>query len=164
MTGNKQKHRVTIENGISPTRERHFHNGGLIAVSIAGGVNRYRAVYECALDIYLERKIIAQPQYQAGLRFKEAYHHSVSCRTASKDRGSRYSNFNIERLTMSEKMIQQANNELDDDNWNVVEGVCGHDQVVWSPKALESLRKGLGHLAIKWHMSAIEICEHKKKD
>ena len=170
---NKQKQRqkmITIRYGIAPTRERQFQNGGVRVETVAKGihgkalVNRYNAVHECALDVYLERKIITRPQYRAGLRFREAYHRSITCRTAERNRLGLYSdNTNDKRLTMSEKLIRQAHNTLDSSEMGTVIDVCGNGHLTWNPKALEKLRKGLGHLSVKWQGVAVEICEHKTK-
>jgi len=61
---------------------------------------------------------------------------------------------------MDDKPIPKAGDEPVDGSWHAAESDRGY--VIWSPKALESLRKGLGHLAMHWHMMAIEVCEHKK--
>ena len=62
---------------------------------------------------------------------------------------------------MDEKPISKVSDEPVDGSWHAAEGDCGY--VIWSPKALKSLRRGLGHLAMRWHMVAIEVCEYTKK-
>lgn len=129
-------------------------------------MQRYRAVRECALDIYLESRLINRIQHRAGLRFREAYHRTASCRTTEINRNGIYENHSDatdERLTMSENLIRQARNELNPENWHVVEDVCGLNRILYSPRAYEALRKGLGHLAVEWNMAAVALCNHRKK-
>jgi hypothetical protein len=156
-----------IKIGIAPTQERYNRNGGLrmeIMDRDARGkvlMRRYRAVWECPLDAYLDHRVITEPEHRAGTRFRHAYHRAVLSRRAIAERLNRYPT--TEGLTMNEKLIKDAYDTISPHNMGTVIDVCGHDRVIWGPQALESLRKGLGHLALKWHMTAIEVCEHKPK-
>jgi hypothetical protein len=168
MAKHKCRKRIAaVRMGETPTRERRRQNGG-VATEVTDRrfkgealTRRYRAVWGCPLDAYRDHQIITEPQHRAGIRFKEAYYSAVLSRQATSERLNRYPT--PTGLTMSEKLIKDAYNTLSSHNMETVIDVCGHGQVVWSHKAAESLRKGLGHLAVRWHMMAIETCEHKRK-
>lgn len=158
---------TTVKMGETPTKERRHQNGGVMSETVARDVDdkslvkRYRAVWECPLDVYKDRKIITEPEHRAGLRFRQAYHRTVLSRSAARERLNRYPA--KEGLTMNEKLIKDAYHVVSPHNIGAVIDVCGHGQMIWSSKALESLRKGLGDLAVSWHSAAIEVSEHTTK-
>lgn len=150
----------------APTQERRIHNGGVVSEPVTWDkdgksvVNRYRAVWETPLDAYKDSDLITDPQHKAGLRYREAYHKAVLSRPPIY-KGLVPTPANTE-LTKSEKLIKDAHRIISPDNKEVVVNVCGHGQMIYSERALDKLRKGLGELAISWHMAAIETCDHKK--
>jgi hypothetical protein len=157
---------TTVKIGVGPTKERRRHNGGVMVEIIdraAGGkalIKRFRAVWECPLDVYRDAKVINEAEHRAGLKFRQAYFQSVIRPRTTYGR----INSNDNRTpTHSDKLLKEAYMELPSENRDVVIAVCGHDQIIWSQKALDKLRKGLGHLAMQWDMMAIEICEHNEK-
>lgn len=151
-----------IKAGIAPTKERHFHNGGVIRETIRHGdtlSNRYRAVWECPLDVYFGRHIISKAEYRAGLRFHRAYYGAVLCRRI--DMHPTSSEQASIKSSKCDDLLKEAYATLPFETLGTVVDVCGHSKPLYSPRALETLRKGLGHLAIEWNMAAIEVCEHK---
>jgi len=168
MTKPKDKKKVTAQKTeMCPTKERSRQNGGVMMEAIANGadsldmINRYRAVWECPLDAYKDFRVITEGEHQAGLRFRNAYYHAVLSRRAGYERLNNYPT--SMNLNMSERILRDAQRIVAPHNMGTVIDVCGYDRVVWNEKALEKLRKGLGNLALHWHMMAIEVCEHKKK-
>src|SRR6202044_1104230 len=81
---NRKSHPIKI--GAIPTKERRRQNGGVFSEVIDRDANgkvfmkRYRAVWECPLDVYRDQKVINDREYRAGLRFHEAYYGAVICR------------------------------------------------------------------------------------
>ncbi len=168
MTIYSAKHIITaVKNGTAPTKERRDRNGGVTSEAVAWDghgkafIDRYRANWECPLDAYRDLKILNGQQYRAGMRFRQAYHHAVLSRRATRERLSRYPT--TTELTMSEKLIKDACAALSPHNRKIVTDVCGHDAVIWSPQALETLKRSLGNLAVHWMAAAIEVCEHARE-
>ncbi len=161
-----RKRASTVKMGASPTKERRLQNGGVVMETIERNthgktlINRYRAAWECPLDAYRALKLIGEPEYRAGLRFHRAYYGAVLCRReefrpTSSDHASM-------EPTMSDKLLNQAHKAIPPEDLGAVIDVCGHSKPAWNPRALEKLRKGLGHLALRWNMAAIEVCEYKR--
>lgn len=168
MSRHKSKNKVTsIKTGMVPTKERHQHNGGVMTEAIAldsegkALMHRYRAVWECPLDAYKDKKIITEPEYLSGLGFRKAYYRAVLSRRTG------YERLNTSpmdtSLTPSERILRDAYRILPFYNKGTIIAICGHDQPAQTMDALEKLRKGLGHLAVAWHSAAIETCEHRRK-
>ncbi len=162
MSRHKSKNKVTsIKTGMVPTKERHQHNGGIIAevteLDNQGKalMHRYRAVWECPLDAYKDKKIITEPEYLSGLRFRQAYYRAVLSRRAG------YERLNAApmdtSLTPSERILRDAYKILPSYNKGAVIDICGHDRYAESEKEVKALRNGLGRLARCWHMAAIEV-------
>ena len=165
MTRQKgRKRSAPIRAGATPTKERRRQNGGVVAETIAQEgsgkalFNRYRAVWECPLDAYRDFRVITKLEHLAGIRFREAYHRAVLSRPAIRERLNNYPTST--RLTMSEKLLNDAYSTLPPYNKRVIIDICGHDLLAQDGKRLNALKKGLGHLALRWHMAAIEVCEH----
>jgi hypothetical protein len=147
--------------GIEPTKERRHQNGGLIKKAVRHGnnvlINRYRAVWECPLDVYRDTDVISRTEHRAGMWFRRAYYGAVlsqrrDLRPTSHETATR-------EPTMHDKLLNEARDALPADEMAAVTNVCGFSQHTYSPRALEKLRKGLGHLAVRWNMAAIEICD-----
>jgi len=152
----------------SPLPEERFHqNGGLISEPMAWDssgrplIARYRAAWECPLDAYRDRKALTEPEYRAGLHFRQAYYKAVRSRRAHIERLKPYPA--TTDLTMSEKLVKDAYDTLSPRHMGVVIDICGYDQPARDNAMLDSLRKGLGHLAVRWRTAAIEACEHQPK-
>ena len=162
-----KKRANTVRMGASPTKERRRQNGGVVMETVerdAHGrelINRYRAAWECPLDAYRDLNVIGEPEYRAGLRFHRAYYGVVFGRRYDFKPTNNY--LSTMEPNMSERLLKQAYDTLPTDELGAVIDVCGHGERIWNPRALDKLRKGLGHLAIRWHMTAIEVCEHKRK-
>lgn len=167
MIKSKSKPTRSIKSGIAPTKERRRQNGGIYSEVIDRDANgkvfmqRFRAVYECPLDVYRGHKFISDREYRAGMKFNEAYYGAIICRRYDFRPVSR--NQAEMESTMSDRIINEAYAALPIKQMQAVIDVCGHDLPVTNIKYLEKLRKGLGTLALKWNMAAIEICERKSK-
>ncbi len=156
-----KKHASGIKTGITPTNERHQHNGGIMAEAITldsqgkALMHRYRAVWECPLDAYKDKKITTEPEYLSGLRFRQAYYRAVLSRRAG------YERLNTRpvdtSLTRSERILRDAYRILPSYNMGAVVDICGHDHYAESEKKVKALRSGLGRLARCWHMAAMEV-------
>lgn len=159
---------VSVRSGIAPTKERRRQNGGIICEVLESDskgrplMTRYRAVWECPLDVYRDRKLISPVQYRAGLRFHRIYRSAVLRRHRDDLRPTSLEQAAMEP-TMQDKLLNEAYHILVPGEVDVVITVCGHNQMIYSAKAYEKLRKGLGHLAIAWHTNAIAVCEHEQK-
>jgi hypothetical protein len=165
MAGNKAKKRFnTVRIGIGPTKERCLQNGGVIAELIgrdASGtslIKRYKAMWECPLDMYRDTNLISIGEHRAGMQFKSAYYNAVLYRRTVNER--LYRELSI-TATRSDKIMKEAYEALQPGDLGLVVDVCAHDQHIWNLSAFEKLRRGLGHLAVRWHMVAIDTCEHK---
>ncbi|MDE1902132.1 MAG: hypothetical protein KGI37_10920 [Alphaproteobacteria bacterium] len=159
-----EKSLLSVIIGIEPTKERHHQNGGLIKKAVRVGnneflINKYRAVWECPLDVYRDTNAISKTEYRAGMWFRRAYYGAV----LSQRRDLRPTSHEAATMepTMHDRLLNEARAALPSDQITVVTGVCGHSQLTYSPHALEKLRKGLGHLAVRWNMAAVEVCDHK---
>lgn len=162
-----KKKMLHIKTGIVPTKERHQHSGGVMAEAIELDgqgktlMHRYRAVWNCPLDAYKDMNVISEPEYQSGLRFRQAYYRAVLSRRAGYERLNNH--LADTSLTPSERLLKDAYRIIPSYNKGTVIDICGHDQPAETMDALEKLRKGLGHLAVAWHSAAIETCEHRRK-
>lgn len=166
----KRKNRKGITGpGIwaTPTKERRRQNGGVICETIRGNarngsfIKRYRAVWESPLDAYRAHGVINRAEYRAGQRFHRAYYGVVLCRRAD------YRPVSREQAswarTRIEKLLNLARKIIAAEDLCAVIDICGHSRPARNPRALASLKRGLGDLAMRWHMATIEVCEHKKK-
>jgi hypothetical protein len=157
-----QKELSAMRVGIAPTKERRRQNGGVIKETIKNShkkyVSRYRAVWECPLDVYRDADLISPKEHYAGIGFRRAYYGAV----ISRPRDSRPVSAEeaAKEPTMYEKALDQVYNILPSDELNAVINVCGFSEHRWNPQAYEKMRKGLGHLAVQWNMAAFETCGH----
>ena len=162
MTKKKDTNKTAANEPVMPTKERFNQNGGLKIEDVGlPATTRYRANWECPLDAYKDMNLITAPEHRAGMRFREAYYKAVLSRRAAYERLNRYPT--TTGLTMSERLVRDAQQTVPSHNIGVVIDICGYDRPARDNVMLEKLRKGLGHLAIRWHSAAIETCEHKKK-
>lgn len=157
--GNKNAPR--IKTGMAPTKERHQHSGGVMAEAIELDhqskvlMHRYRAVWNCPLDVYRDMEVITEPEYQSGLRFRQAYYRAVLSRRADYERLN--SCPTDTSLTPSERILKDAYRIMPSYNMGTVIDICGHDRYAKNEKEVKALRNGLGQLARRWHMAATEI-------
>lgn len=169
MTKRKdRKHSAVVKMGEVPTKERQHQNGGVFSEIVECDVNgkalikRYRAVWECPLDAYRDRKILTGPEHLAGLRFRKAYYKAILSRRATSERLRPYSLRPSVGLTTSEKILKEAYQTLPPYNKGIIIDICGHDLPARDQATLDKLKEGLGHLALRWHMASIEVCKRKR--
>ena len=163
-----QKTRPLVR-GVMPTQERRSRLGGVQGEYIPHDrhtdVLRYRARWASPLDMYREKQIIDPAQHQAGLRFGSAYQRAVSSAEAFFERSRRIDSpeaqAQSEAIQRALAYVEQAYEALSSDTVGVVIDVCAYQQPVSSPEAFGTLRKGLGRLAVTWHMAAAELCERR---
>ncbi|MCL2473719.1 MAG: hypothetical protein FWF23_02275 [Alphaproteobacteria bacterium] len=150
-------------NNVTPTKERYKHNGGVkeevIAYDTEGNpvAVRYKAVWECALDVYRDFGLLNNKEHKTGIEFRRVYHDAASARNIDILPTTEVQA--LEEPTKSETKLKQAYTALPSAEREVVVAVCGNNFHIRSMSAHEKLRKGLGHLAIAWHSAAIEITE-----
>ncbi len=153
--------------GTMPTQERRSRLGGIFGEYIPHDrhtdILRYRARWASPLDLYRDRQMIDPAQHQAGLRFGSAYQRAVSSAGACFERSRRIdsptSETQSKALQRALAYVEQAYNTLSSDTVDIVIDVCAYEQPVSSPEALNKLSKGLGRLAVSWHLAAAELCE-----
>ncbi len=162
MNTHKSKRQLSsIKIDAAPTKERRRQQGGVrteVIVQDKHGkalMHRYRAVWECPLDVYKDKKIITEPEYQSGLRFREAYHRSVLSRRAGYERLNNFPN--DMRLTPGERLVKDAYRILSSHHMGAVIAICGHGQPAKDEQELKVLRGSLGRLARCWQLAAAAV-------
>ncbi len=146
---------------MHPTKERCRHNGGVDAEisrkSFRGSflVRRYRAAWECPLDMYRKLNVITLTEHRAGLRFRRAYFRAVSSRSAAYERLNCYP-IGVS-LSYSERLLKNAHRLLPLNNLRAIINICGHDRQIQSQSEVRALRDGLGQLARHWGSMAMEV-------
>lgn len=150
---------------VTPTKERHRQNGGLIAEVVPGSrrpghfIKRYRAVWECPLDAYYDNGVINRAEYRAGRRFHRAYYGVVLLRR--RDFRPTCEAHALWKETAVEKLLKLARKIVAPEDLNAVIAICGHSQPARNQRALSCLKRGLGDLASQWHLAAREVCERR---
>lgn len=162
MSKHKGKNKTPhMKTGMVPTKERQQHSGGVMAEAIKLDnqgrtlMHRYRAVWDCPLDAYKDMNVITEPEYQSGLRFRQAYYRAVLSRRAGYERLNCHPTNTS--LTPSERVLRDAYRIIPSYNKGTVINICGHDRYAESEKEVKALRNGLGRLARCWHMAAVEV-------
>lgn len=165
MSKKRNKGRIFIARmGQAPTSERRRQNGGVFAEIIdrdARGrilMRRYKAVWECPLDAYLDHGAISPAEHQAGLKFRRAYFSAVLCKRAAYERKGCNTPFIIIRPTSSERTLREAYRAVSTYSIGAIIDICGLDQPAKDREKLERLRKGLGQLSALWGMAGAEVC------
>ena len=150
-------------NNVTPTKERYQHNGGVKKEIIESDNEnnpiavRYKAVWECMLDVYKDFGLINNKEHKTGIEFRRVYYDAAQA--CNVDMLPTTEEQSLEEPTTSETKLKQAYDTLPSDEMNVVVNVCGNNFHIRNSRAHEKLRKRLGHLAIAWHSAAIEITE-----
>lgn len=164
MSKHKGRNRTSgIKTGMVPTKERHQHSGGVTADAVEldnqgkALMYRYRAVWDCPLDAYKDMNVITEPEYQSGLRFRQAYYRAVLSRRAGYERLN--SHPADTKLTPSERVLRDAYRIIPSYNKGTIIDICGHDRPAQNEKEVKALRNGLGQLVQCWHMVAIEVTQ-----
>lgn len=164
MRKNRHKGRIlTVRMGEKPTPERRRQNGGVISEIVDRGagdrilVKRYRAVWECPLDVYLDREVITEPEYRAGQKFRNAYFRAVLGIKVD-DIGT--GNEGDREMAMlspiySDRLLCDAYEALSPKQKAIVVSVCGHDEVAGETARLKTLHRGLEKLCDVWKISSL---------
>ncbi|MBV8648454.1 hypothetical protein [Paludibacterium sp.] len=160
--GKKKTTGINVRTGIAPTAERYHRNGGVRTEIVSEGgarTMRYRAAWECPLDAYRDLKIINEAEYKAGLKFHQAYYGAVifvraDFRPTSKIQADR-------KPTKSDILLKKVYVAIPSEDMSVIIDICGRSKPAQSPRAMNILKRGLGHLATHWKMAAREVCKRK---
>jgi len=155
MSKRHDKQRISsVRTGATPTKERRRQHGGVTFDVIDRDyhnkilVRRYRAVWECPLDAYVDKGAISVSEHWAGLKFREAYFQAVLCKAAICDRIRKYTP-DI-GYSPGERVLKEAYRALSHEYKGAVVDICGHDQPARDMAKLDRLKKGLGQLAELW--------------
>lgn len=153
--------------GAYPTKERHQRNGGLIWETVPGNdypgqlVRRYRALWECPLDICRDFGVISREEYRAGMLFHRAYYGVVLLRRRD------FRPVSMEHAlwprTGVENALGAACEIIRPENLDAVIEICGHSKPARNLRALTCLKRGLGNLVNEWHLAAREVCDYKRR-
>jgi len=155
--GHKRKFH-TIRIGETPLPERCRQNGGVVAEVIDRDTSdkivmqRFRAVAECTLDIYVVKGKLTIAQHKAGMRFRHAYLRAV-LRLKVEDSGSgSHGSMDMAALMPihSERVLLEAYAVLSKQQKAVIIAVCGHDEWVGSTAKGKTLKRALERLTGLW--------------
>ncbi len=162
-----KKRTTNIRSWTAPTPERHNHNGGVISEAIAWDrygepmLKRYRAVWECPLDIYKSLNFISKAEHAAGIRFRRTYYHAILCRGTGYGHGNTHAE--LTKPTPSERLLSEAYEAIPAQARETVIGICGHNRLAYDQRSIGLLRDGLGHLALRWQSAAFEVTGQIKR-
>jgi len=154
-----------VRTGETPTKERRRQNGGVIAEVVdrdADGrifIKRYRAVWECPLDAYLDYRVITEPEHKAGLLFRGAYLSAILSRRAAYERLDK--NAAYQDPIQSERMLKEAYRTLSSHYKAAIIDICGHDLPARDMVKLGRMKKGLGQLADLWKATAEKVFDRR---
>lgn len=153
--------------GDFPTRpgelalnERRKQQGGVVRVYEPESANsrvmtvRHRARCECLLDRYrLQRKLTIQ-QFEAGMKFRQAWLYQaegIKTRDSTCERVDGGPSLSAgERMGQAERIIREAYSILSPLQALVVVSVCGGDVQAGSDKRMATLRRALDKLSDMW--------------
>lgn len=153
---------AVIRMGITPTKERCRQHGGVRTETLCRGnvrILRFRAVWECPLDAYHDLKVIDGAEYKAGLRFHKAFYDAVACKRPD-FRPTSLEDAEM-KPTRNERLLKKVLNILPPDDRRTIIDVCGYSRQVRDERALNLLKRGLGHLVTYWNLAANEVCKRK---
>ena len=162
MSKKPKKPRIlTVRIGETPTPERRHHNGGVVSEIVDRDISdkilirRYKAVWECPLDTYLERNAISEPEHRAGLKFRHAYFRAILGIKVDDIGSGSEGDREMAYLTpiYSQRLLQDAYEALSPQQKAIVINVCGHDQVAGETARLKTLHRGLERLCEVWKIN-----------
>ena len=153
----KKRHKTRISSvriGETPTRERRHHNGGVVSEIIDRDVSgnilikRYKSVWDCPLDAYLDRAVISESEHEAGYKFRYAYFRAVlGIRVADVGSGNKGDpEMAFLNPLYSTRLLNEAYEALSPKQAAIIINVCGHDEVAGDTDRLQTLRRGLKKL------------------
>jgi len=146
------------------TPERHRH-GGIDLVAVRAGSGKHvthaaRVRRECWLDTYLERGVISETEHEAGLKFRAYSEKARLLRTAlaiDYSRAGRGQSMDTPlAVIMASERLTMLRDVLSPEEWQVIEGVCGHGESVTAAagtrrnNAVPRLRAALDQAARVW--------------
>lgn len=141
--------------------ERRTHQGGVVRVYEPESANsrvmtvRHRARCECLLDRYrLQRKLTIQ-QFEAGMKFRQAWLYQaegIKTRDSTCERvdGSGQSLSAGERMGQAERIVREAYSILSPLQALVVVDVCGCGTPAVNHQRIKVLSRALEKLAAEW--------------
>lgn len=149
--------------GMLATPERCHQQGGVTTEIVDRDstgrvyIERDRANEECALDLYLLKKRISNPQHKAGLRLREAYvraAHGMECSVLGEQFvANAGSGDNEEKMALyidALKTLSVVWPLLTPVQQRVLRRVCGYNEYASNYNDKETLVRGLDLLAKHW--------------
>lgn len=160
----RKKKDPPVRLGETATKERRRHDGGVVTEVVerdpAGNayIKRQRAYSECRLEMYFRRNYLAEPEFRAGMKFREVYlRHLCGIRLGGSyapylnERGHADAEGRVMAGLASERVLQAAYGALSEKQKEIVRSVCGHDQSAMRAARILTLKRGLEKLATLWH-------------
>jgi hypothetical protein len=149
--------------GEMATPERCRQLGGVMTEVVDRDVNdkayikRHRARLECMLDYYFLHYRISDPQYMAGLKFREIFlrvNYGANCKILCSPFiiGAKRSDPESKILAHLDclRWMDEASRTLSQEQLDVVRRVCGYDQYAGGRDSKRILLRGLDKLAAYW--------------
>ena len=159
----KKRPMPVVRVGELATPERRRQLGGVMTEVVdrdATGkayIKRHRARFECALDEYFNMFQISNPQYMAGLKFREIYlrvnygtNSKILCQPFLMDTGQGDPEWKMLAHIDCARWLDEATKKLSPEQLYVVRNVCGHDEYAGSHARKKTLLRGLNVLAEHW--------------
>lgn len=153
---------VVRRDGELANVNRKKHNGGVVkefepeSPKSRVMVMHHRARCECQLDFYRLHSKIEPEEFEAGMRFRQAYlFKAEGIKTKDSSLGSYGAGDQssiMEKLNSAERTLKQAYQELSHMQALIVVSVCGADEGCGTSARLKTLRRGLERLARLWHL------------
>ena len=145
--------RMRKEGGIKITNADYDSKGEVVAVKAVAGITH-------SLDWYLSKNSIDQRMHDAGMLFHRYFHMAgktpkvtTSLKPPSDGNEGGYERFMILN-TDAQKKINDALDELNADERDVIREVCGLSNRAGSSKRTLFLKTGLTALAVHWGLRA----------
>ena len=159
----RKKHYSPTCNGLIPTDERRKQNGGVSSEIINRDKNgkpltkRYKSVWDCPLDVYLDRSVIDVSEHAAGYKFRHAYFRAVLGIRVSDIGSGNQGDKEMAVITpiYSERLLSEAYEALTPEQKTIVISVCGHDECAGKTAKLQTLHRGLERLRHLWKISEV---------
>jgi hypothetical protein len=163
----KKRPMPVVRIGEMATPERRRKLGGLMTEVVdrdASGkayIKRQRARIECMLDYYFQNYRLDDPQYMAGLKYREIYlrvNFDTNCKILSNPFLMQAGQGDHEgKMHAHIDCLRQLNEVyalLTVPQQTILRDVCGHDQATWGTNRNQTLLRALDILAVHWGYAA----------
>ncbi len=160
---NKKRPMPVVRVGEMATPERRKQLGGVMTEVVdrdSGGkiyTKRHRARLECMLDFYFKEHRISDPQYMAGLKFREiylrvryGYSGKVLCNPFLMEAGQADPEGKMLAHIDCIRALEEASKQLLPEQIAVIRNVCGYDEYAGGRDKKRILVRSLEILADFW--------------